>query len=286
MRSKVVRVLRWLPFCVIGVELVLLLTGVLSIGQAAVIIVTLELALVFIVVLELAAFRAAFQRARKAGAPRTEAMAAAVQHVLPKPVAVLVLQEFRVFGALLRIVFRRREPVADGWSEIPYRNGLRVLVFGLMGISTAAGVAAGALITLSWLRWLLVALAAYWLLGAIGYGALMQLNPHLISTREIRLRLGKTVNVAVPMVEERHVRQESCAGETASYRVADETLVVSVMGKTNVAISLPEPVGVRSRTAGALAPDQGPQPEFVRHIRFFADDPQRVVSVLSAQHAD
>lgn len=279
MKSKIIKVLRWLPFVVVGVELVLLLTGVLTLAQAAIIVVSLEIALLFMLVIEFAALQAGFRQARRANTTRTQAMAAALEYALPKPVAIMILQEFRVFGALLSGT-RRRRP-APGYSEIPYQRGLRTVVAVLAAISGVIGLIAALFIPTPWVRWLLVALAAYWVLAAIGYGMLMSSNPHLAGPGEIRLRLGKSIDVGVPAGSIANVRLDPREGERSSYAVKGETLIVSVMGKTNITVSLKEPVIVEPKKVD-VSEGETQEYKFVRYVRFFADNPRRAAAALRA----
>lgn len=282
MQSKIIKVLRWVPFVVVGVELILLLSGVLTLAQATLIIATVEIALVFMLVIEFAALRAGFRRARRAGGSRSQAMSAALEYALPKPVAGMILQEFRVFGALFSVFRRNHDRPDPGYSEtISYRRGLRTLVVVLIAVSAVLGLVAALFIPIPWLRWLLVALAAYWVLASVGYGSLMRINPHLAGPREIRLRLGKTVDVGVPAVGIDDVRLEAHTGERKSYVVSDDTLVVAVMGKTNVAVRLNEPVVLEPKRVSVFE-DATDTPDVVRYVRFFADDPQQAVTALRA----
>jgi hypothetical protein len=62
----------------------------------------LETSLAALVAAEFAMLLQAYRRAQRSGAGRAAALSAALDAVLPGPVAYLVRQEFRIFGAVYR----------------------------------------------------------------------------------------------------------------------------------------------------------------------------------------
>jgi hypothetical protein len=257
-----------LPFAVVGVQVVLLATGIIDLARAVIIVLTLELALITVVIAELAALRAAFLRARKSGATRGRAASEALDAALPRPVAFMIRQEFQVFGALV-LLARGRAGNGDRVA-LGYAREVRVMVWVLVVISVSGALAAGLFLTLAWLRWLLVVLGCYWALWAIGYGVLMARNPHLLDPRELRLQLGASRDFSIPTSAIRGVRVDERRGVRQTGQVSDGELTIALFGRTNLLLELEDGVAV----------EIGGEPRSVHRVRFLVDQPEPAAILL------
>lgn len=87
------RVLRWVTPRLFGVQVVLVLTGVLSVAQAAVVLVVVEAVLLIGGVATIGLGRRRYRAARGEGEQPWDAFATAVRSVLPPPIASVLLWE-------------------------------------------------------------------------------------------------------------------------------------------------------------------------------------------------
>lgn len=119
-------VLRWAGPVVLAVELVLLLTGRLSLGEAAVVFVAVEAVLALAALAQGAAAVRSYRTARGGGADGEAAFEAAARAVLPGPIAAMVLHEAQLIHSLLLWVRGRQHGMPPGAVAVPYgRDGRR-----------------------------------------------------------------------------------------------------------------------------------------------------------------
>ncbi|NJC71913.1 hypothetical protein HC031_19650 [Planosporangium thailandense] len=262
--------LRWVPFLVVATELVLVVGGVVSLADAAVAVVLIEIALLGVVVGEVVTMRAAYRKARRSGADRAPAMSAALDAALPPVVAMLIRQELRVFGSLLSVV-RRRTRVSPGDSALPYGRRLRGLLIVLAGLSLAEVAVVEAFVPWPVVRWVLLALGIYGLLWVVSFVASLSVYPHTIGPRVLRLRFGPFTDLAVPTEKIATAVENTTGTHRKTVETDDETLSVSLMGTSTVLVDLAEPHEVDLGRRGRHT---------VRRLRFDADDPADAVRLL------
>lgn len=267
---RVAALLRWLPFVVIAANLLLVLTGVVDLARAAIIVVVLEVCLLGVIVAEFAAIRIAYRRARSRGASRTQAFMAGLDACLPPSVAFVVKQELLVTLALPRLF--RRESRAEGVTSV--RSGgptaavaLSMSVLALSGAVLALLFVGGP----GWLRWVLFAVAVYFVLYALGLWSLYGRQGHLVSERFLRVRHGANADFAFPTSEVVSARVSRSAHRGGPVSVDEGTLTVSVFGGTNVVVDFGVPVPARFFDR---------EEEHVTAVRFHADSPEEAVRVL------
>ncbi|WP_235997757.1 hypothetical protein [Nocardiopsis coralli] len=269
---KVAAFLRWLPFIIIAVNLTLLFTGVVNLAQAAVLIVVLEMCLFGVVVVEFAAMRIAFRRARTRGATRTQALMASLDACLPPAVAFVIRQELLVMLAIPR-VFRRRSK-DTGTTELrsaglapPVSTG--ILLVTVPGCVLSLMFVGGP----EWLGWVLFGVCLYFALYALGFRALYTTTAHSVGGGELRVRHGATVDLPFPTAGITGVREEEGLNRGKAVDVADGTLTASLFGRTNVVVEFgaPERVGFFDRDE-----------EQVTRVRFFTDEPAVAVDTIRA----
>lgn len=269
---KVAAFLRWIPFIIVAVNLTLLFTGVVNLAQAAVLIVVLELCLFGVVVVEFAAMRIAFRRARTRGATRTAALMASLDACLPPAVAFVIRQELLVMLAIPR-VFRRRS--GTGPAELrsagiapPVSTG--ILLVTVPGCVLSLVFVGGP----EWLRWVLFGVCLYFALYALGFRALYTTTVHSVGGGELRVRHGATVDLPFSTAGITAVREEEGLDRGNAVEAGDGTLTASLFGRTNVVVEFAEP-----ETVSFFDRDE----EQVTRVRFFTDDPAAAVEAIRAE---
>ncbi|HZM77905.1 MAG TPA: hypothetical protein VFC19_19475 [Candidatus Limnocylindrales bacterium] len=266
------RWLRWLPFAIVLVEAVLLATGVLTLGQAAVLLLILEVLLAVAIVGEFAALLRAYRRARRAEAGRAAAFSAALDAVLPPPLAYLVRQEFRMFSAVYGAL-RRRRRVRPDEEVVTYGGQLRTLLIGMVAVSIIEVVVVELLVPWDWLRWTLVILGAYGLLWVLGFASSIYTSPHSVARDALHLRFALFAEVAVPMSNVASVSQSLSGSHKKLVEAGDGALSLSVFGTSNVLVILEPAVELDVGRSGRHVVDR---------VRFYADDPAHAVATIRA----
>lgn len=267
---KVAAFLRWLPFIIVAVNLSLVFTGVVNLAQAALLIIILEVCLFGVVIVEFAAMRIAFSKARSRGATRTQALMASLDACLPPAVAFVVRQELLVMLAIPRL-FRRR--TQDASVTILRSSGLAPsLSLGILALTVP-----GCVLSLmfvggpEWLRWVLFGVSLYFALYALGFRALYTTTTHAVGPGKLRIRHGATMDLAFPTSEISEVHEAETLNRGRAVNVTESTLTASLFGRTNVVVEFDTPVGV-----GFFDRDA----ERVSRVRFFADEPETAVSAV------
>jgi hypothetical protein len=262
--------LRWLPFLIVFVEAVLLVTGVLTLGQAAVLLLVLEGLLVVVVLSEFGLLLRAYRTARHSAATRSKAFSAAVDAVLPRPIGHLVRQEFRVFGAIYGTLRRKRRVKPDD-RVVTYGGNLYMLLIAMVAVSIIEVVVVELFIPWNWLRWALVILGGYGLLWVLGFGCSLYTRPHTVGRDELGLRFAIFSEVTVPLANVKSASKSLCGTHKKSVEVIDGTLSFSVLGTTNVSVPLEPPVEVNLGRLGR---------HMVHRLRFYADGPARASAAV------
>lgn len=261
---------RWLPFVVVAVQATLYLTGVLTLAQAAILLLALEALLAVVVAGEFLLLVRAYRRSHQAGANRAEAFSDALEAVLPRPVAFLVRQEFRIFGALVGGVRRHRD-AAPGDRLLAYGGRLRGILGATLGILIVELAIAEFLVPWTWLRWTLLILGVYGLVWVLGFAASAYTRPHLLDAERLRLRMTIFADVAVPLGALSQVAGGGIASHRSGVEAGGGKLAVSALGLSNMSLTFAEPVEVDCGKAGRHA---------VRNVRFYVDDPEAATAAL------
>jgi hypothetical protein len=265
--QRVLSAARWLALAVPLVDVVLVVTGLLSLRTGIVVALVLEALLAVVLVVEAAAFRRANRAARRDGGTRRAGLVAGAEAVWPPVVLRLARAEAGVVRALWWAV-RRRSTVGPGEVALPYAGRFRLVI----GAVTALGVLETAVVhvLLPWetARWVLLAVSLYALVWVLGSGLSLFQHPHLLREDELVLRFGHLREVAVPLAGLVAVRRSVESEHKRVLLREGDRLVLSVMGDTDVELRFDPPVDV----AG--------QDEPVARVAFWADDPQAVVRLL------
>lgn len=261
---------RWLPFVVVAVQATLYLTGVLTLAQAAILLLALEALLAVVVLGEFLLLARAYRRSHQAGATRVEAFGDALEAVLPRPVAFLVRQEVRMLGALIDGIRRRRD-AAPGDRLLTYGGRLRGILGFMIGITIFELAIVEFLVPWTWLRWTLLILGVYGLIWVLGFAASAYTRPHLLDSGRLRLRMTTYADITVPLGTVSQVGGGGIASHQRDVEVGDGKLAVSVFGLSNMSLTFAEPVDVDCGKEGRHA---------VRVVRFYADDPKAATAAI------
>lgn len=271
-RHKLSKALRWAPFVVVAVELVLLFAGVIDVAEAAVAIVVLEGALAVILIGEAATLWSAYGKARQSGRSRAAAASAALDAALPPVMARLVKQELSMIASLAGI-FGRRE--TSGETVVPYGSNLRTLLKALIVVSILEIVVVGIVVELfvssAVIRWGLLIVSVYMFLWACAFTSSMRRRPHVVGPEQLRLRFGTLIDIPIPTRLIGSVRADRKGSHKRVVNVDDDTLSLAIMGTTNMVVDLDEPYDVDLGHKGVHT---------VRRLRFHADRPDAATKAI------
>jgi hypothetical protein len=165
---------------------------------------------------------------------------------------------------------RGRTAVGPGDAALPY-NGLdRAVIWTITAVGVLETVVVHVLVTWAPLRWPLLALSVYGVLGLLAFDRTMRQQPHVLRGAALVLRFGHFRTVRVPLEDlvgvRRHVRSE----HRRTLEIDDDALALSFMGGTNVELRLSPAAAVvvdgRTRT--------------VERVSFSAEDPAAAVALL------
>lgn len=270
-REAAVRVLKWVTAAVIAVEVLLVATGVLDLGDAVVIAVGLE-ALCGLLTLALAvAARAAYRQLRRDGVRRWEAFLQAAGTVLPGPAVSLLRHE--VGGVMSTgLLLRGRRDVPAGATVIRYGSAHKAFLIVMMVLGPVEILLAELLVPWAWLRVTLLVLAVYGVLWLFGLYAGIHTRPHYADDVHLVVRMGHLAAVTVDLRCVRAVRLEPHGRYKGLVSVRDGVVAVPGMSGTAVTVDLTPDATVQVRGRGAVPAGE---------VRFDADDPRAARESIS-----
>lgn len=153
--------------------------------------------------------------------------------------------------------------------KIPYHAELRFVNRFLLAASVADLVVVELLVPWPNVRWTLLVLGVACLLWVLIYIRSLRLHPHEIDGTALRLRFSWSTDIWVPLHRIASVRREWRGDHSRTVELDDDTLSLTVSNTTTVHLSLTEPTVLQGHE--------------VRHVRFFADDPDRAVQLLRTE---
>ena len=267
---RVAAFLRRLPFIIVAVNLFLVFTGVVNIAQAALLVLALEASLFVVVIAGFTTMRVAFRKARSRGASRIQALLTSLDTCLPPVVASVIRQELLVFMAIPG--FFRRASQDEGTTTLRSSGpalslSTVLLVFTVPGSVVCLLFVGGP----SWLPWVLFGVLLYFAVYALGLRALYSTTVHSVDRQELRLRHGATVDLRFPLSRVSSVHGSEEAHRGRAVHVVDDSLTISLFGRTNVVVEFGAPAAVEFF-------DRAEQD--VTCVRFFADEPEVAVAAI------
>jgi len=261
-----VRLLRWVTVAVLAVEVALLSTGRLGLGQAAIVLLGVEIAFAALIV-TVAVWR--FTGSRRTGGSIPGALGDAITAVLPPPVARLAAREAAQVAAVIRWIARRPLGVPEGAHPVGYGRDQVALVITFVALTAGEVAAVELLVPWPALRIMLLVLGGYGLLVMTGFVAINRTRPHVLDHHQVRLRCGLFVDITLSPTD---IAAVALARHSCGYRpvITDGVLIMGAGSQTQLEIMLTEP-----RT---MSVDQAAGT--IERIRISADHPADAAQLL------
>lgn len=248
-------------------DAVLLATGVLSVRQAVLLTLCVELPCSALVT---GATVLGFRRLRRQGLTRR---AAAERLVGTTPVR-LAVGELRSLRALYLVARRRTDPLTG--VRLAYGRGLTGTVVAFLLAGGVETVVLHVLLPGGWLRDLLTVLSVYALVAVLGLALSRTAYPHVVRAGQLHLRSGVTDVVAVDLADVARVvvrRRFDVVGLWPT--VADDALHLPSLDGTSLDLELARPLTVPAR--GRRSPAAA-----VHRVSLHVDDPEAAAALLRA----
>ncbi|GLY66681.1 hypothetical protein [Amycolatopsis taiwanensis] len=272
----------WITPALLAVELVLVWSGLLSIGRAILLAIVVEVALAITALGRGIIAVRRFRAGRAAGQSGWAAAEDGLAQMLPRPVARALLIEVRLWVCLLRWITRRH----DGRSTNAYTYGrnLRLMLFALLSLSVLEGavveVVLGVLLPGTPWPWVVLGLHAYALVWIAGLATSLHTRPHLLEDGQLRLRDSVFAEITIPVsaiIGARPVRRPGPLRSGLRSDPSDGTGTLAY-GETTIALALDpdQPLYTEGRPAITGLT--------VLHIT--ADDPGRLLDDLREAQAE
>lgn len=264
------RALRSATPVVLAVELVLVLTGWLSPGEAVVAFVVIEAALAVALVQGATAVRR-YGAARRGGADRESAFEAAARTALPGPIATVALHEAKWVHTLLLWVRGRQHGVPPGAVVISYGRDGRAVCIAFLVVSVVELVVVELILPWPTVRLVLLLLGVYGALIVLGLIAGPIVRPHVLTKDSLRLRAGTRADITLPLHSITRTSQRRGDAD-GIFALAGTTLVLAADNRTQIQLELD----------GSRTFRQGRRSGSADSVRFSADDPAAAASAISA----
>lgn len=189
----------------------------------------------------------------------------------------LVGHEARWLVSLVWWVARRRTGVAPGEQALPYAAAQAAFVYGFTFVCVVETVGIEVLLGgVPVAREVMLVLDVYTVLMMLGFQAAAVTRPHVLGAGVLRLRDGARMELRIPAERIASVRYDLRFGKEQRKDGAGGAVALAVGGQTSVTVELAEPVEV-VRLLG--------QREWVRTVRFHADDARGAVAAVRAEMA-
>ncbi|MGI5215403.1 hypothetical protein [Plantactinospora sp. CA-290183] len=247
---------------VIAVEVVLVATDLLDLGDAMIIAIGLE-TLCGVLAFGLAAIaRAVYRRLRQAGVGRWDAFLQAAGTVLPRPVVTLLRHELGGLMSVILLLRGRKDVPADA-TVIQYGTAHKAFLMVMMVLAPLEILVVELLVPWAWLRILLLVLAIYGVGWLFALYAGLHTRPHYVDDQHLVLRMGHLAAVSVDVGSLRAVRRESHDGYKGLVSVTHDVVAVPGMSGTALTVTVEPETPVRVQGRGTVR---------AREVRFDADD--------------
>ncbi len=187
------RLLKWSLPILILIEIALVRSGWLSIGQAIAVVVIVEGLLTLVAAGQAIHAVRQYRSRRGEGMSGIDAFADALAVLLPHGLARLVALEVRMWACLGQWLLRRYRPTDRDFS---YRK--RSMLGAVLLTAPVEIFVIELLIPWSWLRWVLLVLAIYAAIWLVGLYASMVVLPHRLEADGLRLHFGFLSEAFIP----------------------------------------------------------------------------------------
>jgi hypothetical protein len=246
------RALKVIVPLVILSEAILVLSGVMDLGNVVLLVAGLE-ALLFVAGLGgLVLLVGRYRKERRSGMEVWRALEDGLSLVLPRAVARLVVKEPRLLVCLFRWAFRRVRLTNEEFAY--HKRSLLRAIVPLLMVSAPVELVFVHVLALAfspwwWLKWALLLLGAYATLWLLGLYASLVMLPHRLEEEGLRLRFGLLAEGFFPYQEieaaSRRELEAPTSGDGLSRVSGEETLYLATDGKTDVSLRLRAPRSMR-----------------------------------------
>ncbi|MER7723681.1 hypothetical protein [Streptomyces sp. NPDC096323] len=269
-----VRGARLVAAAVLPAELAVVVCLVAGVRIPGTVLAGAEAAVLLAFFLEAVVLGRLWRTARREGARRRAATAAALRTVVPVAARRLVVHELRALHSLALWILRRRHGVPEGALSVPYTGPQTAMMYGLVFVSVVETVMLALLIPWPVVHGLLLVLDVYGVLLVLALHAACVTRPHVVGPDgSLRVRYGALFDLRIPAAAIAAVRVERRLPQGRLLQLgADGVLDLAVGGQTTVTVRLTAPLGFVRPLGGrgqTLA------------VRFHADDPRAVVAALT-----
>ena len=155
-------------------------------------------------------------------------------------------------------------------TTFAYAGRLKPMLITMVAVSVIELAVVELFVPWAWLRWVLLLVGVWGLVWVARYARSLVTRPHLVRDGRLHLRFAKVADVAVPLPGVTSAGP-SLGSHDETVEVTGDTLSVSVMGLTNVSLTLDAPVRVDAGPVGAHE---------IRKVRFYADRPEAAARLL------
>lgn len=271
----------WFTPALIVIEIVLVVSGVLTLGRAVLIAAGIELLIAVTVLSRLAVGSRRYRSRRQAGFDRWQAAETALAEVVPPRLARFILLEPRLWVCLLGR--RRDHQPGDTTATFRYDGSLRALLTVTIVLVVVEGVVVDGVVALLvadsvWL-WIVLAAHVYGLVMVLALRTAFASHPHQVTASGLRLRDGIFSTVDIPHSAIRDIRstRHHHFGRSGVKIDREQQEAVLAFGDTTVEVVLEQdpPVRVDGRTSDIP----------LHRIRFSADEPDRLVNAVRSRAA-
>lgn len=273
--KRAARIVKWVSPAVLLVELGLVLSGWLDVGDAVIIAVVIEGVLAVLMMCLVFLGARDYRQQRDSGADSSTAMKHALLEVLPGPVAHVLWHEVGIFGAIVRENRGRRE-VRSGEVALPYGKDQLTFIVVMCVLSMVEIVVVGLLVPWEWLRLVALVLGVYGMIWIFGFYCAMRTRPHVIGGDFLEVRCAHLGSVRVELDDVIGASKALNGTRTRSISHDDGVVTVSLSGTTNVEVRLRD--GACASVKGETLP--------TAFVRFTCDDPAGAVEKLRPVFAD
>jgi hypothetical protein len=265
MLTTLARAGRWVLPVLIVVELVLLFSGLIDVGQGVRLALLVELSFAGLVLLELWVIVTAVRRARRRDEDLPEALTSAMGQVLPERLGRFAVHDFMLVRALW-LSLRRKIDARTGEVPIRYGRDMLLMLWVVLVVDSVLVAVLDLTIPWAWPRRILLVLGIAGFIWLLGFIATLYVYPHTAGGGRVRLRFTAMRDYTVPLGAVSSVDVERRTWDiSTTAAVVDDALVLPVQNSTNVSLTLHQDVEVTV--------PRHPTPVAVRKLRFAADDP-------------
>ncbi|RLZ04060.1 hypothetical protein CWC38_02265 [Kocuria tytonicola] len=252
------RVLKWVTPVVVVVHAVLVATGVLDLGSAVRIALTIEVVLLLATIVLAMAAAGTYRQQRREGATKGAALAAAAREALPGPVVAIMRHEFHVLRALW-LALRHRDDTPTGAATFSYGASQGPIFYTLTAVSLVEIGVVHWLVPWAWARLLLGFLGLYGAVWLIGFYQTFRRRPHYVHEGRLVLRCGLLGEITIATKDVVDAHEKFLSWRTRSFAIhqeADRAPAVSLTpsGMTDVTLQLTEGSVVHAKHRMLIAP--------------------------------